>query len=167
MRLTEPQLMTLEIMNGHSKPISSYSSGQRMVTLEALERKGLVAATRGIGSMFSPQTAITWRITTAGRQALPQNDKMWAMLTEVADQARYHGLKLASDDWKLIFLDGLKRTKQEELRFVPNLDGTGFVNLSTSSSDLSKDEMGELIELIHAWGAQNGVTFADDEKVAS
>lgn len=103
----------------------------------------------------------------APKRSLPQNDKMWAMLTEVADQARYHGLRLAADDWKLIFLDGLKRAKQQELRFVPNLDGTGFVNLSTSSSDLSKDEMGELIELIHAWGAQNGVTFADDERAAS
>ncbi len=103
----------------------------------------------------------------APKRSLPQNDKMWAMLTEVAEQARYHGLRLAADDWKLIFLDGLKRAKQQELRFVPNLDGTGFVNLSTSSSDLSKDEMGELIELIHAWGAQNGVTFADDERAAS
>jgi len=100
----------------------------------------------------------------APKRSLPQNDKMWAMLTEVADQARYHGVKLACDDWKLIFLDGLKRAKQQELRFVPNLDGTGFVNLSTSSSDLSKDEMGELIELIHAWGAQNDVIFADDER---
>lgn len=103
----------------------------------------------------------------APKRSLPQNDKMWAMLTEVAEQARYHGLRLAADDWKLIFLDGLKRAKQQELRFVPNLDGTGFVNLSTSSSDLSKDEMGELIELIHAWGAQNGVVFADEERKAS
>lgn len=100
----------------------------------------------------------------APKRSIPQNDKMWAMLTEVAEQARYHGLRLVADDWKLIFLDGLKRAKQHELRFVPNLDGTGFVNLSTSSSDLSTDEMSELIELIHAWGAQNGVTFADDER---
>lgn len=70
MKLTEPQLMTLEIMNGHTRPISSYSSGQRMATLDALERRGLVAATRGHGSFFSPQTSILWRITPAGRQAL-------------------------------------------------------------------------------------------------
>lgn len=97
----------------------------------------------------------------APKRTTPQNDKMWAMLTEAAEQVRYHGMKLDADDWKLIFLDGLKRAKQQELRFVPNLDGTGFVNLSTSSSDLSKDEMGELI---HAWGAHNGVVFADEER---
>jgi len=92
------------------------------------------------------------------RRSLPQNAKMWAMCTDVARQKTWHGMQLVADDWKLIFLDGLKR----EVRIVPNLDGTGFVNLGRSSSDLSKEEMGELIELISAWGAQNGVTFADD-----
>lgn len=132
-------------------------------------------ATLIIDNDLARQKAINWLRSSklprgtrvefkAPKRSLPQNDKMWAMLTEVAEQARYHGLRLVADDWKLIFLDGLKRAKQQELRFVPNLDGTGFVNLSTSTSDLSKDEMSELIELIHAWGAQNGVTFADDER---
>ena len=93
-----------------------------------------------------------------GRRTLPQNAKLWAALTEVARQKTWHDIKLAANDWKLIFLDALKR----EVRIVPNLDGTGFVNLGRSSSDLSKEEMGELLELITAWGAQNGVTFADD-----
>jgi hypothetical protein len=84
---------------------------------------------------------------------------MWAMLTDVAQQVDYHGLKLTTDDWKLLFLDALKR----EVRMVPNLDGNGLVSLGRSSSDLSKREMTDLIELIFAWGAQHGVTFKDDE----
>lgn len=88
-----------------------------------------------------------------------QNDKLWAMLTEVAVQVPWHGIKLAPDDWKFIFLDALKR----ELRVVPNIDGTGFVNLGRSSSDLSKSEMSDLIEVIHAFGAGHGVTFKDTE----
>lgn len=87
-----------------------------------------------------------------------QNDKLWAMLTEVAAQVPWHGIKLAPDDWKFIFLDALKR----ELRVVPNIDGTGFVNLGRSSSDLSKSEMSDLIELIHAFGASHGVVFKED-----
>lgn len=94
----------------------------------------------------------------AAKRSLPQNDRMWAMLTEVARQLPWHGVKLRPDDWKLIFLDALKR----ELRTVPNLDGTGFVNLGRSSSDLSKTEMTDLIEVIFAFGAQHGVIFADD-----
>ena len=66
------------------------------------------------------------------------------------------------DDWKLIFLDALKR----ELRAVPNLDGTGFVNIGRSSSDLTKQEMTDLIELLFAFGAKHGVVFADDREAS-
>lgn len=93
------------------------------------------------------------------KRSLPQNDRFWAMLTDVAQQVPWHGLRLSPDDWKLIFLDALKR----EVRMVPNLDNNGFVNLGRSSSDLSKSEMTELIELIFAFGAQKGVKFGGDQ----
>lgn len=96
------------------------------------------------------------------KRSLPQNDRMWAMLTDLARQVPYHGIRLAADDWKLLFLDALKR----EVRMVPNLDGNGFVSLGRSSSDLSKAEMTDLIELIFAFGAQHGVVFADEERAA-
>ncbi len=95
----------------------------------------------------------------ASKRSLPQNDRMWAMLTDVATQLKWHGISLTPDDWKLVFLDSLNR----ESRFVPNIDGTGFVNLGRSSADLSKEEMSELIELIFAFGAQNGVKFNEPE----
>lgn len=91
------------------------------------------------------------------RRSLPQNARMWAMLTDVARQVPWHGITLSPDDWKLIFLDALKR----EVRMVPNLDGNGFVNLGRSSSDLSKAEMTDLIELIFAFGAQRGIEWSD------
>ena len=96
------------------------------------------------------------------RRSLPQNDRMWAMLTDVATQLPWHGLKLSPDDWKLLFMDALKR----ELRMVPNLDGNGFVNLGRSSSDLSKAEMTDLIEIIAAFGTNHGVVFHDPESQA-
>lgn len=95
----------------------------------------------------------------AVKRSPAQNDLMWALLTDVSRQVEWHGLKLFADSWKLIFLDGLKR----ELTIVPNIEGTGFVNISRSSSDLSKDEMSDLIELIRAFGAQHGVVFSDPE----
>jgi hypothetical protein len=91
------------------------------------------------------------------KRSLPQNDRFWASLTDIARQKAWHGVKLSPDDWKLVFLDALK----QEVRIVPNLNGTGFVNLGRSSSDLSKQEMSDLLEIIYAWGAQNGVTFTD------
>ena len=95
------------------------------------------------------------------KRSLPQNARMWAMLTDVASQITWHGQKLPADDWKLIFLDALKR----EVRIVPAIDGRGFVNLGRSSSDLSKSEMGDLMELIAAFGTEHGVVFKDPNEV--
>jgi hypothetical protein len=95
----------------------------------------------------------------AVKRSLEQNDKMWAMLTDVATQLLWHGKRMTPDDWKLVFLDSMTR----ELRIVPNIDGTGFVNLGRSSSDLSKAEMSDLIEIILAFGAKHGVRFHDEQ----
>jgi len=92
------------------------------------------------------------------KRSLPQNDKMWACLTEIAAKATHHGIRLSADDWKLLFLDALKR----EVRMVPNLDGNGFVSLGRSSSDLGKQEFSDLLELIHAFAASKGITLHDE-----
>ena len=97
-------------------------------------------------------TRITFK---ASKRSIPQNDRMWAMLTDIANQLKWHGLKLTPDDWKIVFMDALNR----EARMVPNLDGTGFVNLGTRSSDLSKEEMSDLMEVIAAFGSSHGVEF--------
>lgn len=92
------------------------------------------------------------------KRTTEQNAKMWAMLTELAVQVPWHGLKLSADDWKLVFLDALKA----EMRLVPNLANTGFINLGRSSSDLSKQEMSDLIELLYKFGAEHDVKFGGD-----
>ena len=92
----------------------------------------------------------------ATKRSMSQNSRMWAMLTEIADQIPWHGVKLRPDDWKLIFLDALKRAH----RVVPNLDGPGFVNIGRSSSDLSVAEMSDLMEVMTEFGLRNGVAFS-------
>ena len=91
----------------------------------------------------------------AARRTIPQNDRMWAMLTDIAQQLEWHGQRLRPDDWKMLFLDALKR----ENRLVPNLDDSGFVNLNQSSSDLSKEEMCDLMELMQEFAARHEVVF--------
>lgn len=94
----------------------------------------------------------------ATKRSLPQNARMWAMLTDIATQVDWHGQKLTPDDWKLIFMEALSK----EVRAVPNIDGTGLVNLRRSS-DLSKSEMSDLMELIAMFGANHGVTFGGEQ----
>ena len=91
------------------------------------------------------------------KRSVDQNSKMWAALTDIAEQVEWHGMKLRTGDWKFIFLDALSR----ERRLVPNIDGNGFVPLYKSTSDLSKQEMSDLIELIMMFGAKHGVVFKD------
>ncbi|MCA6301197.1 MAG: recombination protein NinB, partial [Phenylobacterium sp.] len=97
------------------------------------------------------------------KRSTDQNARMWAMLTDVARQVQWDGQRLSADDWKLIFLQGLK----QELRMVRNLDGNGFVQLGRSSSDLSVAEMADLIDLIAAFGARQGVVFGDQMETAA
>jgi len=88
------------------------------------------------------------------KRSLPQNARMWAMLGEVAAQVDWHGQKLAAEEWKDVFTASLKRQK-----VVPGLDG-GFVVLGSSTSKMSKAEMGEMMDLIEAFSAQHGVRFS-------
>lgn len=83
-----------------------------------------------------------------------QNARMWAMLTEVSNQVVWHGRKLTTEEWKHVFTASLKRQD-----VVPGLDG-GFVVLGQSTSKMGVREMGELMELISAFGAQQGVKFS-------
>lgn len=100
------------------------------------------------------------RITFKGpKRTIPQNDRFWAVMTVLSEQCLWHGVKLSPADWRLIFLDALDR----EVRIVPNLDGTGFVNLSRSSSDLSKEDFSSLLEIVNAWAAREGVDLQEPE----
>lgn len=89
------------------------------------------------------------------KRSLPQNDLMWAMLTDISAQKEHFGRKYTPEVWKLLMMDGLGR----EMKFVPSLDGSTVVPLGQSSSDLSREEMTALIDFIQCWGAENSVTF--------
>lgn len=93
------------------------------------------------------------------QRTIPQNSTMWAMLTDIARQVEWSHGKMSPGDWKLVFLDALDR----ETRVTFSLDGKGLVVLTQSSSDLSKEEMSNMIELMLAFGAEKGVVFGDHE----
>lgn len=93
----------------------------------------------------------------ASKRTIPQNDKMWAILTEVAQQKEHGGRKYTPEQWKSIFMQAWGK----EMDFVPTLDGNSFFPLGYQSSKLDKLEMATLIEFIIAWGVENGVEFRD------
>ena len=64
-------------------------------------------------------------------------------------------MRLSAEDWKDVLTAALKRS-----RVVPGLDG-GFVVLGQRTSDMTKDEMGQLLTLMDAFAAERGVIFGD------
>jgi hypothetical protein len=99
-----------------------------------------------------PETVIEFR---RARRSTEQNNRLWAMLTDVAEQQTIRGKKYKPDQWKTIFMQALGR----EMQIMPTLNGTTWFPCGYSSSKLTKDEMSDLLEFIAAWGAENGVAF--------
>lgn len=86
-----------------------------------------------------------------------QNSLLWACLTDVSEAVTWYGQKLTPEDWKDVMTASLRKA-----RVVPGIDAGSFVPLGMRTSDMTKAEMAELIELILAFGAQRGVVFKDD-----
>jgi hypothetical protein len=91
----------------------------------------------------------------APKRTLPQNDRMWSLLTDFAAQVDHGGRRYSPEEWKTIFMHALG----QEMRFVPSLDGRTFVPIGMRTSELSVSEMVALQELIEAEGAARGVRF--------
>lgn len=88
------------------------------------------------------------------RRSLSQNDLFWQLLTIVSGH-EWKGQRYSPDDWKDYFLNALRKG-----RWMPDEDG-GFVPIGLRSSDLSKDEMSDLIELIQAFAARHGIDVSE------
>ncbi len=85
-----------------------------------------------------------------------QNDRLWAMLTDVA-RSRPEGREHTPETWKLLFMQALGHAAH----FEQGLDGRPFP-VGFRSSRLTVAEMTALIDFIDAWGTQHGVRWTGD-----
>lgn len=95
------------------------------------------------------------RVTDQPTRTLEQNAAMWAALDDIAEQVEWHGQRLSAQEWKDMATAALKRQK-----VVPGIDG-GFVALGFSTSRMTKSQLSELLDFLHAFGAQHSVKFSD------
>ena len=90
------------------------------------------------------------------------NAAMWCKLGDIAEQLAWHGKRLDTESWKRVFLEALRREHRDEMQLVPNIDGTGWVDLSpVHSSDLTDEEMRDLLAIISAFGDQHGIEWSE------
>jgi hypothetical protein len=87
------------------------------------------------------------------------------MLTDVAVQGRINDRRFNTEQWKLMFIHAYAEERGVEIKYLPALNRAGMVPCGRSSSDLSVQEMSELMEYISAWGAENGIKFHDQEEL--
>lgn len=85
-----------------------------------------------------------------------QNDKMWAMLSDIA-RAKPGGRVLSTDHWKCLFMAAIG----QQPVFQRSLDGSSVVCVGFKSSHLRKGEMSDLIESMYAFGAEHDVRWSE------
>lgn len=84
-----------------------------------------------------------------------QNRALWGALNQIQRQRPTHnGVRMTPELWKAVFMDALGA----EMRMLPKLDGDGFFPTGHSTSQLTKGEFADLLTLILAWAAREGIT---------
>lgn len=97
-----------------------------------------------------------------------QEAKYHAMFADVARQVEFMGSKRDAETWKRLLVDAFARVKAADNdpvqgvgAIVPNLDGTGFVQLGVQTRRFGRRHASEFIEFLLAWGADNEVHWTD------
>jgi hypothetical protein len=86
----------------------------------------------------------------------PQNAALWGALNQIQKQRPIHnGVKMTPELWKVVFMDALG----SEMAMMPKLDGDGYFPTGHSSSKLTKAEFANLLTVILAWAAREGLTI--------
>lgn len=88
-----------------------------------------------------------------------QNDKMWAMLTDVA-RAKPEGRNWTPETWKCAFMHYLGH----QVMFAEGLGGAGPFPIGFRSSKLSVGQMSDLITCIYQYGDEHGVEWSEARK---
>jgi len=85
------------------------------------------------------------------KRTIPQNDRMWAMLTCVSLQVEWHGQRYTPEPWKDYF-----RHQLAGGAFMP-AEGGGMIPIGRGTSKLGKQEHSLFTEIIEGFAERQGV----------
>lgn len=95
------------------------------------------------------------------KRNLPQNAKLHATLTEIAEQREWAGKKRDPETWKRLMVAAWCRARGEAVELLPAIDGQGVDIVMRKTSTLTVAECSELIEFVLAWAANEGIEVAE------
>ena len=91
-----------------------------------------------------------------------QEEKYHAIIGDIAKQAQHMGHKWDAESWKRLMVDKyLRETGFMNSPIIPNLDGTGIVQLGYQTRNFSKEQASEFVEFLIAWCAENGIELKE------
>lgn len=89
-----------------------------------------------------------------------QEEKYHAMINDIAKQAKHLGAKWSSEDWKRLLVDQFMRDAGDSGgKVIPNLDGTGIVQLGFQTRNFTKEQASEFVEWLYAWSAEKEINL--------
>ena len=97
-------------------------------------------------------------------RTIEQNKKMWPLLKDLSDQVIWFGNKYDSDDFKDLITAMVAKSKKQEQRMAPGLDG-GVVMFGQRTRKMTVRPMVEVIEAIYWFGTQQGVQFSEKSRL--
>lgn len=109
---------------------------------------------RAMASLMSAPLGYCLSIQEPTR-TLEQNSLLWPLLTDLSRQVNWYGNKLTQEEWKDVMTAAIKKQK-----VVPGVDGS-FVVCGQRTSKMGKKEFSDLIEVIYAFGAEQGVQWTE------
>jgi len=89
-----------------------------------------------------------------------QEEKYHAMINDIAKQAQHLGAKWSAEDWKRLLVDQYLREEANiQGKIIPNLDGTGIVQLGFQTRKFTKEQASEFVEWLYSWSGNNGINL--------
>jgi hypothetical protein len=92
------------------------------------------------------------------QRSLDQNNKMWAMISDVSRQ-KPEGRLHVPEVWKAIFMAACGH----EVQFENGLDNKPFP-IGFRSSNLSKTQMADLIEYMYFYGSKHDIKWSEEHE---
>lgn len=96
-------------------------------------------------------------------RSVEQNDKLHALLGDIAKQVEHYGRKWSVPIWKRLCTAAWLRELGECPELIPAIDGNGVDIIYEKTSKLGIKKCASLITWVQAYGDQNDVKFKADE----
>lgn len=105
-----------------------------------------------------------WSVTfkETSRRSSASNALLHVRIREVSKQIQWYGQWLTEADWKIMFSAAM----HQESRIVPGIN-TSFVSLGYHTREMTQKEINDMIEFIHAFGAERNIIFSADPQYIS